>query len=523
MMIITKGLIMNAKNEANQLAIMDENHRYTYRELAERTALLKQALKRAGIQKGDRVGILMLNSFRYVETSFAITAMGAISVPLNIRLSAPELEFVMNDSEIKILFIHREFLPLVPYFKAKVPSIQEYILAEDPEVESELTPYEQFISAENATALTYDNVEENDVASLFYTGGTTGRSKGVMLTHRNVVSNVYHTGYKIKYSGETNYLHSAPMFHLADGASTIGVTWSGGTHSFVRMFTPKAFLEAIKAYRPTMTMLVPTMLNMVINDPDFDQYDLGCLEKIVYGASPMPVEILKKAAKVLPGIEFFQGYGMTEASPVLTMLEPKYHVIGGTSKDEQRLSSAGKSVIGVEVRVVDLDGNDVSPGEVGEIIARGPNIMKGYWNLPQETEACFRNGWYHSGDMAMVDEDNFIYIVDRKKDMIITGGENVYSVEVEDVIYRHPDVLEAAVIGVPDPTWGEAVKAIVVKKSGSLVTEQDIITHAKAQLANYKVPKTVDFIEELPKSGAGKILKRSLRDKYWVDTKKQVN
>lgn len=313
------------------------------------------------------------------------------------------------------------------------------------------------------------------------------------------------------------------MFHLADGASTFAVTLVSGTHSHVRAFTPKGFLQALETDRPNVALLVPTMMNMVVNEPDFDRYDTSSLEKLVYGASPMPVEVLKKAATKFPKLEFNQGYGMTEASPLLTILSGKDHIINGSEQEEKRLTSCGRNIIGVEVRVVDEQGNNVAPGQVGEVIARGPNIMKGYWNLPEETNAVLRDGWYYSGDMATVDEEEFIYIVDRKKDMIITGGENVYSVEVENVIYTHPDVIEAAVIGIPDEKWGEAVMAVVVKKQASVISEIDLIDYTKQSLANYKVPKVVTFVEEIPKSGAGKILKRVLRGDHWKGLQKKVN
>jgi long-chain acyl-CoA synthetase len=523
MMIITKGLMVSAKNQPNKLAIVDGKHRYTYGEFAERTAKLKKSLENLGVQKGDRVALLMLNNFRYLELLYGITAIGAIAVPLNFRLSAPEIVFQLHDAEAKVLFIHQEFMPYVAPLKDKVPSIKHYVLAEDREVQTDLTPYEELLDEQEITSLTYDALDEEDVAGLFYTSGTTGRSKGVMLTHKNLVSNAYHAAISLQYNPDTNYLHVGPMFHLADGASTFAVTLVGGTHSHVRAFTPKIFLQALETDRPNVALLVPTMINMVVNEPEFDKYDTSSLEKIVYGASPMPVEVLKKAAAKFPKLQFNQGYGMTEASPLLTILSTKDHVINGTEQDEKRLTSCGKNIVGVEVRVVDGKGNDVLPGQVGEVIARGPNIMKGYWKLREETNAVLRDGWYYSGDMATVDEEQFIYIVDRKKDMIITGGENVYSVEVENVIYTHPDVIEAAVIGIPDEKWGEVVMAVVVKKPESTLTEKDVIVFIKPELANYKVPKVVTFVEQIPKSGAGKMLKRVLRDEYWQGTKRNVN
>ncbi|MFA1710127.1 long-chain-fatty-acid--CoA ligase [Peribacillus frigoritolerans] len=514
-MIITKGLIYNAKFNPNNLAIIDGHHRFSYSALAKRTAKLKAALKKKGVNKGDCVGILMLNNFRYLELFYAITSIGAIAVPLNTRLSLPELEFIMKDSGLEILFLQSEFLHYMPYFKEKTKFIREYIVSEDENKESEHLLYEEMINNESVNNLTYDNINEDDVAFLIYTGGTTGRSKGVMLSHRNLLQNYFH-GLMGKYLVfSDNFLYSNPMYHLGGCSRVIGVTCQGKTHTFLKAFTPKGFLQAVQDHQVTDVTLVPTMLNMVLNEPDFESYDVSSIKTLSYGASPMPVELLKKVARAFPGVELYQAYGMTEASPVLTVLGPQDHVIDGDEKKERRLASAGKNVQGVEIRLVDADGNDVGVGQVGEVIARGSNIMKGYWKLPEETAASLQGNWYYTGDMATIDEDNYIYIVDRKKDMIISGGVNIYSIEIENTIYTHPDVMEATVIGVPDMKWGEAVKAFVVKKQGSQLSEQVLTDFLRNTLAGFKVPKSIEFMDELPKNGTGKILKRSLRERLW--------
>ncbi|PIC64899.1 fatty-acid--CoA ligase [Sporosarcina sp. P13] len=522
-MIITKALIYNAKNIPERLAILDEGYSFTYGELASRTAKLKEALKDLGIKKGDKVGIFLLNTFRYVELFYAITAIGAIAVPLNTRLSRRELEYIVKDSEMECLFFHSEYLQHIPSLEKAAKSNLKSIFVSDVNEQSEYTHYEELIKNRSITELTYDDISEDDIACIFYTGGTTGPAVGVMLSHRNQVSNFYHTTTKFNYNEWSNYLHAAPMFHLADFGKTIGVTWGGGTHSFIKTFTVKGFLEVVQTFKPTVISLVPTMINMVMNDPDFKNYDVSSIKKINYGSSAMSPDLFKRVMNAFPDVEFYQSYGMTEASPVLTMLEPEDHLVSEDKKAQKRLSSVGKSVPGVEVRVVDDTGNDVAPGEVGEVIARGPNIMKGYWNSPEKTKNTIIDGWYHSGDMALIDEDHYIYIVDRKKDMIITGGENVYSIEVENVLTSHPSVLEAAVIGIPDSKWGEAIKAVIVVRDTHELTESEIIEFSKSLLANYKVPKSVDFVEALPKSGAGKILKRELREKYWENYKLNVN
>ncbi|MFY0544463.1 long-chain-fatty-acid--CoA ligase [Brevibacillus sp. H7] len=520
-MVITQTLANQVKCRPNKTAVLDGDRSYTYREFGDRVSRLAGALEQAGVEQGDRVALLMLNEFRYLEILYAVTMLGAVAVPLNVRLSPGEVCFILQDSGSKFLFLHREFLPLVEKLKGEVACIEQYILCEDMEAPADVTGYEPFLETGESLPLVC-RAEEDDVAGIFYTGGTTGMPKGVMLTHRNLLSNAYNVGLALSYTSAEVYLHAGPMFHLADGASTFAITVVGGTHAHIRFFEPTATLKAVERFRVTSSLLVPTMINMLINTPTIKDYDLSSWRKVLYGASPCPPEVLKKAKQFLP-IQFFQGYGLTEASPVLTFLMAEDHVTEGEDHLVARLASCGQPLSGVEVRCVNGLGEDVKPGEVGEIIARGANVMKGYWNRPEETASAIKDGWLYTGDMATVDEENFFFIVDRKKDMIITGGENVYSVEVENIIYTHPAVLEAAVVGVPDEKWGEAVKAIVVVKKDQQLTEEDLIAHCRQYLANYKVPKSVDLVAELPKSGAGKILKRNLRDSYWSGQTRKVN
>jgi long-chain acyl-CoA synthetase len=366
-------------------------------------------------------------------------------------------------------------------------------------------------------------MEDDDLAGLFYTGGTTGRAKGVMLSHKNVMSNAINALIAISFTSQERWLHAAPMFHLADVGAIFALTMLGASHVFIPMFNPLHVLQAIQNEKVTVTLLVPTMVNAVLNHPDVDKYDLSSLRRLAYGASPMPVELLKQGLQKWGQI-FIQGYGMTETAPGLTALDTEDHFLDGTPEQMRRLSSCGKEVLGVEVRVVNIEGEDVHPGEIGEIIARGPNVMLGYWRMPEATAAAIVEGWMHTGDLATIDEENYIYIVDRVKDMIISGGENIYSVEVENALYTHPAVLEAAVIGIPHDVWGEAVHVVVVCKPGMSVTSEELIAHARTQVAGYKIPRSIEFSPDaLPKSGAGKILKRDLRDKYWVGKSRNVN
>ena len=521
-MNISQGLTHAKKIAGTHPAIVCGDTRYNWNEFDQRTDALARGLASLNVQRGDRVAVLMLNCHRYLELYYACARMGAIIVPLNIRLARPEIVFILNDSETKVLIVDKTFASYVTG-RDTYPTV-ENILFNGDETPEGLLNFEELVSKGAQIQQSADQeMEDNDISGLYYTGGTTGRAKGVMLSHKNVVSNAFHMIMATSYTGQDTYLHAGPMFHLADIASTFAVTMAGGCHVFIPLSNPVHMLEAVQYEKVTATLIVPTMINALLNHPDVDNYDISSLRRITYGGSPMPLELLKKGLQKWGPI-FVQAYGMTEAAPLLTMLDPKDCSIEGTPEQLRRLASCGKESLGVEVRVVNADGEDVIPGEIGEIIARGPNIMLGYWRMPEATAAAIVDGWYHTGDLATIDEENFIYIVDRAKDMIISGGENIYCVEVENALYTHPAVLEAAVVGIPDETWGEAVHAVIVCKPGTNVSSDELISHARTQIASYKTPRSIEFrTEALPKSGAGKILKRDLREKYWEGKSRRVN
>jgi long-chain acyl-CoA synthetase len=363
---------------------------------------------------------------------------------------------------------------------------------------------------------------DDDLSGIFYTGGTTGKAKGVMLSHRNLVVNAANVIPAFGYDADTVYLHAGPMFHLADGASTLAVTIAGGVHVFVPAFDPADVLAAIQREKVTHGLLVPTMINVLVNFPKIAEYDISTLKRIAYGASPMPEAVLRKALAMLPGVRFAQAYGMTEAAPLVTALDPRYTVLEGP--DASRAKSCGQAAHLVDVRIADDQDREVPRGTVGEVQTRGDNIMLGYWNMPELTAQALRGGWYHTGDAGTMDEDGFVYIVDRLKDMIITGGENVYSAEVENAIAMLDGVAEVAVIGIPDEKWGEAVHAIVVPRAGATVTQEQVVAHCHTLIAGYKCPRSVTIrTEPMPISGAGKVLKTALRAPYWAGREKQVN
>lgn len=518
-MLLTKGLLYAAKNFPQKKAVIGDNHQYNYQQLESRSAKVKASLATLGVKKGDRIGFLMLNDFRYMELMYGATALGAIIVPMNTRFTAEENIYVLQDAGVEVLYVNKEYLTLVTEIQKHVPTIRHIILAEDTDQTlldeyKGILNYDTLLKQESIEVLTYESIQEDDIAGLFYTGGTTGRSKGVMLSHKNLVANAMHVVINFKNRKEDIYLHAAPMFHLADQASTFAVTLTGGTHVTLRQFTPKGFLEIVEQERVTSTMLVPTMLNMILHSADFEKHDTSSLQFILYGASPMATELLKKTMNLLPEVSLMQAYGMTEASPILTLLLPEDHLVKFGEDEEKRLASCGKPVQFVEMKIVDEDGCELPVYEVGEFIAKGPNIMKGYWHLEEETLKVLKDNWYYTGDMGYNDENGFYYVVDRAKDMIISGGENVYSVEVEQVLYTHPAVLECAVFGAPDEKWGEVVRAAVVLKPDTMVSKEELLAYIGIKISNYKVPKSIEFLSELPKSGAGKILKRVIRDQF---------
>lgn len=522
-MLLRNVLEHAVKLYGDKVAIIDGDTRYNYRQASERIHRLAAGLLGLGLKPGDHIGILANNSHRYYETYFVADIAGMPLAPLNIRLAAHELEFILNDGRIKALILGPEYIELYKQFKDKTPGIKHVVLT-DGEAANGMVGYEGLVQGSEPLDHSVRDWDENDMINLCYTGGTTGLPKGVMLSQRNVVSNAQHAYQSLKFDENDTWLHVAPMFHLADAWACYTLTMAGGSHVFIPGFAPEATLKAIQEHRVTKTILVPTMINFLINFPDLGKYDTSSIDTMLFGASPMAVDRIQAAVRAFGPI-LHQAYGMTETAPLLTAMSRGWTTFDGSDADNRRLASCGREVAGVTVRVVDPEtGKDVAPGEVGEIIASGPNVMLGYWNREEETAEALRGGWMHTGDLAAVDKDNFVYIVDRSKDMIITGGENVYTTEVENALYEHPDVLEVAVIGIPDERWGEAVLAIVVPKPNTSPTEDQLMQHCHSLIAGYKCPKKVVLQSDpLPKSGPGKILKTELRKPYWKDAARQVN
>lgn len=501
---------------ATSEAVIDGNLRWTYAELDRRVRSFDGSLDSLGLSKGDVVGVLALNSVAHLVAWFGVPRSGRVLNEINTRLAPAELAFLIDDSEAKALIVDDTFLEAGRTLRKECPSLEHLVYAGSGACPADCESLEEMTTAERVAKPVV--ISGDDVAGVFYTGGTTGRQKGALLTHSNLVANAKHALITLAYSEHDRYLHAGPMFHLADGASTVALTWVGGTHVIMPGFAPRPWLELVDAERVTRAMLVPTMVTMLLAEGVPDGIDISTLESVLYGASPMPQSVLKEAFEML-GCDWCQVYGMTEASPIVTFMTHEDHRRGLAGDDpvaSARLRSAGRPAVGVELEVRDESGAPAPTGEIGEIVIRGANIMAGYLNRPEETAAALDGeGWYRSGDMAYVDDGGYLYVVDRLKDMIITGGENVYSTEVENALHRHPDVQEVAVVGVPDPQWGEAVLAVVHLRPGSTTTADNLRQHARELIAGYKVPRIVHLVDEpLPKSGAGKILKRNLRDQF---------
>jgi long-chain acyl-CoA synthetase len=502
-------------------AVVDGELRLTYRELDERVHRLAAGLQGLGLRHGEHIAVLSANGHRYMETYLAGALAGLVVAPINTRLSPRETAFILNDAEIGALLVGPGCLHTLEAMQDALETVRQVIVLDDTAGEDQLA-YEELLARSDPGAVQRRDWREDDLAHLCYTGGTTGRPKGVMLSQRNIVANLFHAIQFAEFNERDVWLHAAPMFHLADSWACFAMTVLGARHVFIEQFEPRRALELIAAHGVTATLWVPTMINAVLALPERKRYDVSSMRRLVYGASPMPPERLRAAIDTFGNI-LQQAYGQSESSPFLACTCLRTTNAHGDAADIRRLASCGQEIVGVQVRVVDADDRPVRPGEVGEIVARGPNIMLGYWKRPEETAYALRGGWLHTGDLAIVDEQHYVYIVDRAKDMIITGGENVYSTEVEAVLYQHPAVLEAAVIGVPDDQWGEAVKAVVVLRDGQQASAEALIAHCREQIAAYKCPKSVDFLDTLPKSGAGKILKADLRKPYWEGEARRVH
>jgi long-chain acyl-CoA synthetase len=475
----------------------------TYGEMWERCRRLAAALRGLGLEPGDRVAVVARNSHRYLELYQAVPGAGFVLVPLNHRHADAELRYALEDSGARVLFSDRAV--------ADVPACVEHVV-------DAAAGYEDLVAGASPIREFPDDVSEDDLAGIFYTGGTTGGAKGVMLRHRSLVSNAMHVQAVWPFDPETCFLLAAPMFHLAGTLAVLPCVWHAARQVVMPAFDAAAALDLIEAESVTATQVVPSMLAALCDEQLERPRDVASLRFLTFGGAPSATETLRRAQRAFPGAELMTMYGSTETAPLVTAVRHLERLL-----DTPHARTCGRPLVGVELRIVDPgDRTPLGVGEVGEVAVRGPNVMRGYWEKPRQTADVLADGWYHTGDLGRIDEHGYVELVDRAKDMIVSGGENVYSTEVEDVLYRHPAVAEAAVFGVPDERWGEAVHAVVVPRS--TVTEEELVTFCREAIAGYKVPKRIELRgEPLPKSGAGKVLKRDLRAPYWDGRESMVS
>ena len=505
-------LSRNARKIPREFAVISRESQYTWEEVNDRTNSLAQVLNIMGVVRGDRIATLTRNRAEWYEMSFAGFMIGAPLVRLNYWFAAEELAYIINDSGATTLILDDNHVDIVQSIIPLCPTLNNIICIGKPSEGME--EYERLITKYTHNKYSAPKkIGGDDLSSIIYTSGTTGNPKGVMHTHRSALYNVINNARPLRLKAGMRFLHVFPGFFSAGVMNLLFGAYIPMVN-IIMDWDVERVIDTIEKEKIQVTGIAPTMFAFMLESPNLEKHDLSSLKTIYYAASPMPLAMLKESMHNFK-CDFIQFYGTTETGPSGSVLEPDDHILEGSDKEKKRLTSAGKEQANIRVRVVDEKGLDVAPGELGEIIVNSPGNMIGYWNLPEETERVLKDGFVYTGDVGRMDEDSYLYIVDRKKDLIISGGINIYPVEIERVIYQHPSVLEVAVIGVPDKKWGESIKAIVTLKKGKTATEKEIIDSCKENLASYKKPKSVDFVDALPKSPAGKIIKRKLRDKYW--------
>ena len=505
----------------DRTALVCQGRRLAYQEVQERVNRLANALRSLGVGRGDKVAAMGLNSPAYIETYYACAKLGAAFVPLNYRAKREELVYMLNTAEVSLLFLDERYLPLAAEIRPQLTTVRRYVCYDGhPEVGvgPSAYPYEDLLAAASPEEV-YVDVDDADPTILMYTSGTTAMPKGTILTYLNLSTYVLNTVEPAMPEIHDVTLLSVPIYHIAGATAIMSSTFAGRTLVVLPQFEPEAWLQAVQEERVTHAFLVPTMLKRILDHPDFARYDLGSLKLLAYGAAPMPYEVLLRAIEAFR-CDLMNAYGQTESTSTLTFLGPEDHRIPeGLPAEERerrlrRLRSVGRAMSDVETAIMDPQGRLLPPGAEGEIVARGPRVMAGYFRREEESAQALADGWLHTGDVGYVDEDGYVYITGRTKDLIIRGGENIAPGEVEAVLEEHPSVAEAAVIGVHSQEWGEEVKSIIVLKEGQSATPEELIQHCKGRLASFKAPRYVAFVPELPKNPLGKVLKTELRRLY---------
>jgi len=506
--LLRQTLLRNEAQYADELHSIDGDRRTTFGEFARRVRRLGSGLQRLGMRHQDRMAVLAMNCSEYVELYGVAETTGYVIATVNWRLAAPEILFVLKDSAPRVLVFESQYARVVEELRPQLPGIEQYVCI-GADVPAWASAYETVLEAGDPAGAT-DVARQEDILCLIYTSGTTGRPKGCMLTHAN---HAFMADQSASYQGMLpgdKTLVIAPLFHIGARSQQLPMHLRGGSVIIMRRFTPEEVLQTIAAERVTHMHMVPTMVQGVLDVPGQERYDTSSLRCIIYAAAPMPVPVLRRAMQRFGRI-LVNGWGLTEAGNG-AMLPQFLHRPDGTPAEVKRLGSVGQPTVGTEVRVLDDQDRELPRGQVGELCLRSPSNMAGYWNNHPATIETLRGGWLHTGDMGYMDDASFIFLVDRKKDMIISGGENIYCREVEDAIFEHPAVADVAVIGVPDPKWGETVKAVVVLKPGATLTPETLVAHCRTLIAGYKCPRVVAFVPELPRLPSGKVSKVALRD-----------
>ncbi|MBW2292913.1 MAG: long-chain-fatty-acid--CoA ligase [Deltaproteobacteria bacterium] len=506
---------------SGKTAVIDGAIRHTYGDLQRRTNQMSNALLEAGITKGDRVGILSPNSHFFLESFYATSQIGAVLVPLNYRLQSNDIEYILDHAGVICMLADRELAEEAPSLKSSLPKVKTWITAcDEGRSVSGWQDWDQFIRDASVDRPPASGCDENDLVSINYTSGTTARPKGVMLTHRNCYINAYNLMAHLGVCHQDVELWTLPMFHCNGWGGVYALTGMGGTHVVLRTIDAKKIYELIEGEGVTFACMAPTVLRTILDYPDKDNHKIGQAVRFTVAGAPPPAAFIERLETEL-GFEFIQIYGLTETTPVLTVSRPDYTT---EKSDWARRSRAGVAAIGVQVQVLDEHDQPVAKDseQVGEFCARSNVVFKGYWEQPDQTDAAIRDGWFHTGDLAVWDEHENVHIVDRIKDVIISGGENISSPEIEDVLYQHPAVLECAVIGVPSEKWGETPLAIIVLRPGESTDEAGIIEFCRENLAHFKCPTKVELVPELPRTATGKLQKFRLRETYWGDKGRRV-
>jgi fatty-acyl-CoA synthase len=507
-----------------KVGVVDGDKRFTYRQFGERTHRLANVLVELGVKPGDRVSFLTYNTHQLLEAYYGVLEAGAVLNPINIRLTPKEIAYIVGHAGSKVLFFHKDFKPLVESLAAELPAKPRFVIMEGAPDGVAKDEYEALLSGGSRDPLTPE-IDENGMAELFYTSGTTGFPKGVSMTHRELYLHGLYAEIGLGFTQDDVVLHVVPLFHVNGWGTPHFLTMVGGQHVMLRKFEPAALMQAVERYKVTRILAVPAIFNAVLHHPDRPKYDLSSLRQLIAGGAPSSPTLIRGLEEAF-GVQTIVGYGLSETSPILTVAQPRTFLTESEppEKRQERQAMTGWPIPGVQLRVVHTDGRDVRPDgeQIGEILIRSNVVMDSYFRDPEATQATIVDGWLHTGDMAVIDEAGYVLIKDRSKDIIIRGGENISSVEVENAILAHPAVLECAVVSAPDKALGEAPVALVVLKPGATTTTKELRDHCKQTLARFKVPRDIHIREALPKGGTGKILKAELREPFWKGHESRV-